>query len=175
MQGERGLAWRQRSNAGNILHVLDFDNRTACDQASSPHKCCAGSVTLHAYLCGFRISGTNPRETTTPRCSGTKRGRLPRQGSGTRSDPQRTINAPAVPWLALPCLLPSLCQPSSIQHDHFSLHTLALYIYTSRMIPARPHKQTMAELKLRRLNEHNSRLKDDLDRPRIRVSEASVS
>ncbi|KAL8741999.1 MAG: hypothetical protein Q9190_005466 [Brigantiaea leucoxantha] len=36
-------------------------------------------------------------------------------------------------------------------------------------------KQSMAELKLRRLNELNSRLKEDLERPRIRVSEASMS
>ncbi|KAI4160636.1 MAG: hypothetical protein LQ342_005569 [Letrouitia transgressa] len=36
-------------------------------------------------------------------------------------------------------------------------------------------KQSMAELKLRRLNELNLRLKEDLERPRIRVSEASMS
>ena len=35
-------------------------------------------------------------------------------------------------------------------------------------------KQSMAELKLRRLNELNMRLKEDLERPRIRVSEASM-
>ncbi|GAC94307.1 G-protein gamma subunit [Pseudozyma hubeiensis SY62] len=39
----------------------------------------------------------------------------------------------------------------------------------------KPHKQSMSELKLRRLTEHNQRLKEDLDRPRIRVSEASQS
>ncbi|KAF9651521.1 G-protein gamma subunit [Thelephora ganbajun] len=39
----------------------------------------------------------------------------------------------------------------------------------------RPHKQSMSELKLRRLLEHNQRLKDDLARPRIKVSEASAS
>ena len=38
----------------------------------------------------------------------------------------------------------------------------------------RPHKQSMSELKLRRLMEHNARLKKDLARPRIRVSEASA-
>lgn len=38
----------------------------------------------------------------------------------------------------------------------------------------RPHKQSMSELKLRRLTEHNQRLKEDLARPRIRVSEASA-
>ncbi|KAF8319389.1 G-protein gamma subunit [Clavulina sp. PMI_390] len=40
---------------------------------------------------------------------------------------------------------------------------------------ARPHKQSMHELKLRRLTEHNARLRDDLSRPRVRVSEASTS
>ncbi|KAK1922664.1 G-protein gamma subunit [Papiliotrema laurentii] len=43
------------------------------------------------------------------------------------------------------------------------------------MIPARPHKQTMQELKLRRLAEHNARLREDLARPRQRVSDASKS
>ncbi len=33
----------------------------------------------------------------------------------------------------------------------------------------------MSELKLRRLLEHNQRLREDLGRPRIRVSEASAS
>ncbi|OBZ75384.1 Guanine nucleotide-binding protein subunit gamma [Grifola frondosa] len=37
---------------------------------------------------------------------------------------------------------------------------------------SRPHKQSMSELKLRRLTEHNQRLREDLARPRIRVSEA---
>lgn len=40
---------------------------------------------------------------------------------------------------------------------------------------ARPHKQSMSELKLRRLTEHNIRLREDLQRPRMRVSEASAS
>ena len=39
---------------------------------------------------------------------------------------------------------------------------------------SRPHKQSMSELKLRRLTEHNQRLREDLARPRIRVSEASA-
>ncbi|ADV23128.1 guanine nucleotide-binding protein subunit gamma [Cryptococcus gattii Ru294] len=48
----------------------------------------------------------------------------------------------------------------------------------SHLAPAsivRPHKTSMAELKLRRLNEHNARLREDLARPRARVSEASIS
>ncbi|KAI0072267.1 G-protein gamma subunit [Panus rudis PR-1116 ss-1] len=40
---------------------------------------------------------------------------------------------------------------------------------------SRPQKQSMSELKYRRLVEHNQRLKEDLARPRIRVSEASAS
>lgn len=36
-------------------------------------------------------------------------------------------------------------------------------------------RQNMAELKLRRLNELNMRLREDLERPRVKVSEASIS
>jgi len=36
-------------------------------------------------------------------------------------------------------------------------------------------RQSMSELKLRRLLEHNQRLREDLARPRLRVSEASAS
>ncbi|PWN25980.1 G-protein gamma subunit [Jaminaea rosea] len=39
----------------------------------------------------------------------------------------------------------------------------------------RHHKQSMSELKLRRLTEHNERLREDLNRPRIKVSEAAAS
>ncbi|PWN37399.1 G-protein gamma subunit [Meira miltonrushii] len=39
---------------------------------------------------------------------------------------------------------------------------------------SRPPKQSMSELKLRRLTEHNQRLREDLERPRVRVSEASI-
>ncbi|PWN24269.1 guanine nucleotide-binding protein subunit gamma [Microstroma glucosiphilum] len=39
----------------------------------------------------------------------------------------------------------------------------------------RPHKQSMSELKLRRLTEHNQRLREDMERPRVKVSEASAS
>ncbi|WEW58727.1 hypothetical protein PRK78_004195 [Emydomyces testavorans] len=40
---------------------------------------------------------------------------------------------------------------------------------------ARNNRQNMAELKLRRLNELNARLKEDLERPRVKVTEASMS
>ncbi|KAJ6630561.1 G-protein gamma subunit, partial [Mycena sp. CBHHK59/15] len=36
-------------------------------------------------------------------------------------------------------------------------------------------RQAMSELKLRRVIEHNQRLREDLARPRVRVSEASAS
>ncbi|KLO10560.1 guanine nucleotide-binding protein subunit gamma [Schizopora paradoxa] len=39
----------------------------------------------------------------------------------------------------------------------------------------RSHKQSMSELKLRRLNEHIQKLYVELDRPRMRVSDASQS
>jgi guanine nucleotide-binding protein subunit gamma len=39
---------------------------------------------------------------------------------------------------------------------------------------AKTKKQSMADLKLRRLQELNSRLKEDLERPRVKVAEASM-
>lgn len=36
-------------------------------------------------------------------------------------------------------------------------------------------KQSILELQLRRVNEVSSRLREDVDRPRIKVSEASMS
>ena len=39
---------------------------------------------------------------------------------------------------------------------------------------AKSKKQSMADLKLRRLQELNSRLKEDLERPRVKVAEASM-
>ena len=46
--------------------------------------------------------------------------------------------------------------------------------YELRAGDVKNKKQSMADLKLRRLNELNLRLREDLDRPRIRVSEASM-
>ena len=46
--------------------------------------------------------------------------------------------------------------------------------YELRTGDVKNKKQSMADLKLRRLNELNLRLREDLDRPRIRVSEASM-
>lgn len=39
----------------------------------------------------------------------------------------------------------------------------------------RNKKQSVADLKYRRLTELNARLKEDLDRPRVKVSEAALS
>ena len=39
----------------------------------------------------------------------------------------------------------------------------------------RNNKKNVADLKYRRLTELNSRLREDLDRPRVKVSEASLS
>ena len=46
--------------------------------------------------------------------------------------------------------------------------------YELRAGDVKNKKQSMADLKLRRLNELNMRLREDLDRPRIKVSEASM-
>ena len=46
--------------------------------------------------------------------------------------------------------------------------------YELRTGDVKNKKQSMADLKLRRLNELNMRLREDLDRPRIKVSEASM-
>lgn len=46
--------------------------------------------------------------------------------------------------------------------------------YSLRDQPLRGKTTTMNHLRLRRLMEHNSRLWDDLQRPRIRTSEASL-
>ena len=46
--------------------------------------------------------------------------------------------------------------------------------YELRTGDVKSKKQSMNDLKLRRLNELNLRLREDLDRPRIRVSEASM-
>lgn len=39
---------------------------------------------------------------------------------------------------------------------------------------SRTGRQSMSELKLRRLIEHNQRLREDLARPRVKISEASA-
>lgn len=84
---------------------------------------------------------------------------------GIRFLSRRSFQAPATP------LAPSLlfCHPGPYRHVVFTFQP-----NPSATMNARPHKQSMSELKLRRLEEHNQRLREDLNRPRIKVSEASV-
>ena len=77
-----------------------------------------------------------------------------------------------------------LCGVSSLVESEATTHSLpepaSSFLPSSSPLPTkqitmnRPHKQSMSELKLRRLLEHNQRLRDDLARPRIKVSEASA-
>lgn len=60
----------------------------------------------------------------------------------------------------------SLSQPSTLNDNMAPAYELRN--------DSRTKKQSMADLKLRRLNELNMRLREDLDRPRIKVSEASM-
>ena len=82
--------------------------------------------------------------------------------------------------------VPTLKSPSSIAPSQFNPHSPSSHIQLIDEMPAAAYeiraggdvknkKQSMADLKLRRLNELNSRLKEDLERPRIKVSEASMS
>jgi guanine nucleotide-binding protein subunit gamma len=58
-------------------------------------------------------------------------------------------------------------------------HTVNMPQYTSRDVgdpsQIKKNKQSMADLKLRRLTELNNRLREDLERERIPVSQASKS
>ena len=65
-----------------------------------------------------------------------------------------------------PCSSQSLASAHRIQPGSVSPASVA-------SMSGRVPKQSMSELKLRRLSEHNQRLREDLARPRIRVSEAS--
>lgn len=77
--------------------------------------------------------------------------------------------------------------PHHTHHTHTYIHTptttTTTYIYLLNM-PAfelrsggdvKNKKQSVADLKYRRLTELNARLKEDLDRPRVKVSEAALS
>ncbi|KAG5717055.1 hypothetical protein E4T56_gene7401, partial [Termitomyces sp. T112] len=48
------------------------------------------------------------------------------------------------------------------------------FVFSCTAMNSRPPKQSMSELKLRRLMEHNQRLREDLALNRIRVSVASA-
>jgi len=53
--------------------------------------------------------------------------------------------------------------------------TLEFDTFFLSIMSARAGRQSMSELRLRRVLEHNQRLREDLARPRVRVSEASAS
>lgn len=72
---------------------------------------------------------------------------------------------------------PSLEERTKVLGDNHTSHPLdmpAAYAVRDGG-DAKNKKQSMADLKLRRLNELNLRLKEDLDRPRVKVAEASMS
>lgn len=54
----------------------------------------------------------------------------------------------------------------------FQLYSENIHIFIMSTRPG--GRQNMSELKLRRLLEHNQRLREDLARPRVNVSEASA-
>jgi len=62
----------------------------------------------------------------------------------------------------------------SIPSSHFNKFGVGA-THDSAMSSRAGGRQTMSDLKLRRLIEHNQRLREDLARPRMKVSEASTS
>jgi len=79
---------------------------------------------------------------------------------------------------------PTIYSPTPVNSHGVIVRQQKSYPYRTRvhspahspnMIPARPHKQSMNELKLRRIEEYKARLREDLARPRQRISEASVT
>lgn len=90
----------------------------------------------------------------------------------------------SVPFLALSPFPSSAARPPfpvsfcESGYSPFSLQRLFTRVsgtqsFSPPTMSSRVPKQSMSELKLRRLSEHNQRLREDLARPRIRVSEAS--
>ena len=60
-------------------------------------------------------------------------------------------------------------------HPEFVIYTSASVSFFISDLSFQQQSSTMSELKLRRLTEHNQRLREDLNRPRVRVSEASAA
>jgi hypothetical protein len=93
---------------------------------------------------------------------------LPSSSSTTISIPRPFRDPPALResvWLRVATDRPNLISPRDMP--------AAYEIRTGG--DGKNKKQSMADLKLRRLNELNLRLKEDLDRPRVKVAEASMS
>ncbi|PPQ99997.1 hypothetical protein CVT26_009279 [Gymnopilus dilepis] len=76
-------------------------------------------------------------------------------------------------------LIPSVWGPVTKSEDPYAppaqgCNCIVIDITTHTMSTRTGGRQSMSELKLRRLIEHNQRLREDLARPRVRVSEASA-
>src|SRR6187551_3204587 len=86
-------------------------------------------------------------------------------------------SAPQLPQQAQSSRAVSASTPStSLHHLNQTASTSNMPQFTSRDVAdstQRRNKQSMADLKLRRLTELNTRLREDLDRERIPVSQAS--
>ncbi|KAL8419949.1 hypothetical protein RB594_002921 [Gaeumannomyces avenae] len=98
--------------------------------------------------------------------------------AGSSNSSSRQPSRSAQPGPSRPPAVAS--QPSVATRDSSPSATVAeMPQYTSRDMgdpsQIRRNKQSMADLKLRRLTELNSRLKEDLERERIPVSQASKS
>lgn len=107
-----------------------------------------------------------------------------------RDRPRRSIpRSPTQPDLSRDILPSTASNASRSDHEVHSLHDKAFAAeqlisdpdkmpqYTSRDVgdptQIKKNKQSMADLKLRRLTELNNRLREDLERERIPVSQAS--
>ncbi|KAK7750945.1 Guanine nucleotide-binding protein subunit gamma [Diatrype stigma] len=90
------------------------------------------------------------------------------------SSPQTSPDFASGPSSTLP---PTQEEPGADSAESLSPNTMPQY--TSRDVgdpsQIKKNKQSMADLKLRRLTELNSRLREDLERERIPVSQASKS
>lgn len=72
----------------------------------------------------------------------------------------------------------ALCSPAVSLRDEFqqeAVHVVSTLRLASQRARLTAQTARGSELKLRRLTEHNQRLREDLDRQRVRVSEASAS
>ncbi|KAK6841658.1 putative G protein gamma subunit [Apiospora arundinis] len=136
---------------------------------------------LHAASSSSASSLKQPRS----RHQQTARSSPPTSRAGPSSDPTPTpapVAAPAPPLShQLNLQYPSRFDPRpQYQGDSNSSTTSSIMPqYTSRDVgdpsQIKKNKQSMADLKLRRLTELNSRLREDLERERIPVSQASKS
>jgi len=102
------------------------------------------------------------------------------QDSYVRPPPHRSLLDPGPSSRPPPTTAAAVAASSSRSHissDESVAHPGKMPQYTSRDVgdpsQMKKNKQSMADLKLRRLTELNNRLREDLDRERIPVSQAS--